>query len=300
MSQEEDTAFLLDDVVSPTVIPRQFIQPQPPTRRTANVPMLNPIAHRTRARAAQPPAADPLRQEPEAPQPDTAPARELVDQPRQDSPMPSPAPSVAPTSTVRGPTTSIALRPADAIDGPLDFTNKIHVSIYNEMSKELPDSYDGSTKTMRDFLAQVQHRANNSNWTNMVTINTPDFPAINLITRHGFVTMDQVRHHATAYWNRPSRDTQNSTAMYTAIYDSLEQPLLSKVNNRINECLAIPSNAETRDGPLLLKLVLTIVQVDTGATIINLHGESSPDITSRSRAQASSTLRSSTRKSPPF
>ena len=59
--------------------------------------------------------------------------------------------------------------------------------------------------------------------------------------------------------------------MYTAIYNSLEQPLLSKVNNQISKCLAIPSDADTRDGLLLLKLVLTIVQVDTGATIINLH-----------------------------
>ena len=59
--------------------------------------------------------------------------------------------------------------------------------------------------------------------------------------------------------------------MYTAIYDSLVQPLPAKVNNHINECLAIPDNGESKDGPLLLKLILLLVPVSMGATVINLH-----------------------------
>ena len=220
MSQEEDTAYLLDNVVSPTVIPGQVLQPEPPPRRTIDVPMQNPIAHRTRSRINQP-ALDPLPQEPDSPPP-----FKDFDQPEQNSPMPSSPPPSGPSRSARVPITSIALRPADAIDGPVDFTNKIHVSIYNEMSKELPDTYNGSTETLCNFLAQVQHRANNSNWTDMVTITILGTPAINLISRHGFVMMDQVRHHETTFWARPSRDTQNLTAMYTAIYDSLEQPYL--------------------------------------------------------------------------
>ena len=266
MSQEEDTAFILDNVVSQTVIPGQISQPEPPPGRTTNIPMQNPITHRTQSRIAQIPEIDPLWQEPDSPPP-----FEPFDQPDQNSPMPSPTPPPVPAPPIREPVTSTALQPADAIDRPLDFTDKNHVSIYNEMSKELPDPYDGSTDTLRDFLAQVQHRANNSNWTNMVTITTPGFPAVNLISCHGFVTMDQVWQHAATYWAQPSRNMQNSTTMYTAIYDSLEQPLLSKVKNQIDKCLAISSNSDSRDGPLLLKLVLTIVQVDTGSTIINLH-----------------------------
>ena len=106
----------------------------------------------------------------------------------------------------------------------------------------------------------------------MVTITTLNAPPVNLINCHGLVMMSQVqeREQRPIGFNHP-RNTQNSTAMYTAIYDSLEQPLLSKVNNQIDKCLAIPSNEDSRDGPLLLKLILTIVQVDTGATVINLH-----------------------------
>ena len=47
--------------------------------------------------------------------------------------------------------------------------------------------------------------------------------------------------------------------------------MLPKVNNHINECLAIPDDGESKDGPLLIKLILTLVQVNTGATVINLH-----------------------------
>ena len=265
MSQEEDTAFLFDDVVSPTVIPTRLTQATP-RRRTTDVTMSHPVAHRTQSCAGQTPATDPLQQEP-----DSLPDVKPPDQPEEISQMPSPTPVTNPTAPLKGPPMSIAFRPLAAIDGPLDFTNKVHVSIYKEMLKELPDTYDGSTETLRDFLAHVQHRANNSNWTNMVTITTLNASPVNLIIRHGLVTMSQVRQHAAAYWFQPSRNTQNSTAMYTAIYDSLKQPLLSKVNNQIDECLAIPSNEDSRDGPLLLKLILTIVQVDTGATVINLH-----------------------------
>jgi hypothetical protein len=84
----------------------------------------------------------------------------------------------------------------------------------------------------------------------------------NLIENYGQVTIKSVRLQAMAIEAANSRDTQNSSQMYTFLITSITDGLLGKVISQREQYTSVGGFL---DGPSLLKVLVTISHVDTRA-----------------------------------
>ena len=140
MAKGIDTTFRIDDSILPTAQPGRLSQAAHlctgrATQQQGKMETQLPIATWTCLRSQQQGQQEPPVKDPN----DDLPPLDILRSP-EDSPqsIPRKPPATAPLSNTQGFSMNIALKPSDAIVGPLDFSNKVHVLIYKAMSKELP------------------------------------------------------------------------------------------------------------------------------------------------------------------
>jgi hypothetical protein len=164
-------------------------------------------------------------------------------------------------ATTRGGAVAFALSPALASNLLLDYRTSEGIKIYGKATAPLDMLFDGDSGGLRLFLSKVQQRATQFGWTGILQINQ-GAQTYSFIDDYGVLTIESIRLQATAIEAANSRNTQNSSQMYTFLITSITDGLLGKV---ISQREQYTSAGGFLDGPLLLKVMVTILHVNTRA-----------------------------------
>jgi hypothetical protein len=168
--------------------------------------------------------------------------------------------AVAAAATGGGAVT-FALSPALASSLLLDYRTGEGIKIYGKATAPLDVLFDGDSGGLRLFLSKVQQRATQFGWTGILHINQ-GAQKYSFIENYGVLTIESIRVQATAIEAANSRDTQNSSQMYTFLITSITDGLLGKVISQREQYTSVSGFL---DGPSLLKVLVTISHVDTRA-----------------------------------
>ena len=76
--------------------------------------------------------------------------------------------------------------------GNLNLSERTSITLFNKGAEPLTTKFDGSPKNLQPFLADLQTRANECNWTSILTIVDDNHEDQNVLTEHGFLTKDNV------------------------------------------------------------------------------------------------------------
>jgi hypothetical protein len=169
------------------------------------------------------------------------------------------AATAAATANVRQVT--FALSPALASNTMLDYKTSEGIKIYGKATSPLDSLFDGDSGALRLFLSKVQQRATQFGWTPILQIDQGG-TILSFIENYGQITINSIKAAAAIHVAANDRNTQNSSQMYTLLITSITDVLLGKV---ISQKEHYKSTAGFQDGPSLLKVIVTILQVDTRA-----------------------------------
>ena len=182
-------------------------------------------------------------------------------------PVPAAVPAAAPLVV------PFALTPGLATQGIIDFTSSDGKKFYYQATKSIfndPDEkYDGSQEKLQHFLYYVGLRATEYGWNEngILDIDLDNGETINLITRYGEVTLQQVVDHVATYMNTPCRAAQDSTMLFHALNKSISSTLTDKIRNKTQ--VYIVNGASS--GEIFLRLIIMEVKTDTNATLRQLY-----------------------------
>jgi hypothetical protein len=129
---------------------------------------------------------------------------------------------------VTGGVVTFVLSPALASNLLLDYRTGEGIKIYGKATAPLNVLFDGDSGGLHLFLSKVHQRATQFGWTAILQINQAA-QVYNFIENYGQVTIESVRLQAMAIEAANSRDTQNSSQMYTFLITSITDGLLGKV-----------------------------------------------------------------------
>ena len=164
------------------------------------------------------------------------------------------APAAPPAQV--SPVFTIARNPGGAITGPLNLaTDKVHITFYNGAIKGLEPRYNGDAKHLMAFLASVSAHSKIYNWANILTYGQEDFFKL-----YGTISKDDMRAKAATYSGaQVTRESQDSAMMALFLQNSVDTDLFSRLLNISHEYLV----DNLPDGPLMLKTIISLVQVAT-------------------------------------
>jgi hypothetical protein len=163
-----------------------------------------------------------------------------------------------------GPTRPVAfaLSPALATITLINYGTVEGIKLYGRAWAPLDNLFNGDSASLRLFLYKVQTRATQSGWTAILQISNQAGQVFDFIENYGQITIAAIRVQATALEAANSRNTQNSSQMYAFLITSINDELLGKVMSQKEQYTSVGG---FQDGPSLLKLIVTILHVDTRA-----------------------------------
>jgi hypothetical protein len=149
------------------------------------------------------------------------------------------------------------------------------MKLYNAAIEPLATKYSGNTIGLHVFLRDIQERAREYGWDEILTIPIMDpagEPAIrNLIKQYGLITLADIRSHATIYENQAGRNAQNASQMYTFLYKSLsEEAKLMVLMDYHDYTLVTEDGNQVSNGPAFLKVIIRNTTVDTRSTVFHI------------------------------
>ena len=156
---------------------------------------------------------------------------------------------------------TFALSPARASNTLLNYRTSEGIKIYGKATSPLDTLFNGESGSLRLFLGKVQQRAIQFGWTSVLLVNH-NGQVLNFIENYGQVSTSTLKQKAAITEFANSRDTQNSSQMYTFLITSISDGMLGKV---MSQKAQYTSATGFQDGPSLLKVIVTISHVDTRA-----------------------------------
>ncbi|CAB9526634.1 unknown protein [Seminavis robusta] len=182
--------------------------------------------------------------------------------------IPPPPPRVVP----------FAVTPAGAGDAAWDFTSSTGLKIFVASTAPFAASYDGNESELRDFLRKILQRAQTYGWTQIFFIADDAGVVRNLTKEHGCLTLANVQTAAIANLRGTGRPHQATECLRQLIVGSVSAAIADKLYHRranytINaaaaagEGEAIPAPIMKEDGTCMLYELITLVSVETRATV---------------------------------
>jgi hypothetical protein len=160
---------------------------------------------------------------------------------------------------------------------PWNFTTGDGLKLFQAATKAIEDKFDGDMEKLQYFLDAIQERANTYGMDGVLRINigtaaAPEFR--NLTTEYGSITDAQMRAHAIVYQRLDERDRQCSAILVSLISASITPELLDELKQKDYSVTVQvgtpPAEQKRQDGPLMLFQLITLVSVDTRATVSTL------------------------------
>ena len=153
--------------------------------------------------------------------------------------------------------------PGGAITGVLNLTdNKIHLTFYSMAIKGLDPKFNGDPQHLMSFLASVASHATVYDWKNILTFGGKDF-----FSKYGTITAAEIRAQAMQYsGEQVTRESQNSAMLALFLQNSIDQDLYARLLNVSSEYTVNGYH----DGPLMLKTIISLIQVATNGNAMAL------------------------------
>ena len=153
----------------------------------------------------------------------------------------------------------------------LDYTTATGRKAFENATAPIDPKYDGKPEGLRGFMSSVDEKAKLHGWdTHLFKVTIAATNSVkDLLIEHGQIKMSDVRAQATQYTGQPTRTAQAAAHLRAFLANSLEQDILLQVKDRRSEYMV----NGFEDGPAMLKLVLSIVSINTRATVACLHAE---------------------------
>lgn len=166
------------------------------------------------------------------------------------------------------PGANFALTPAQVNNDYIDYGTKAGENLWKQATLKLAEEpFDCTADGLRDFLQQVQRRAEIMGWDNSVLtiprdIDNPVGPSDDFFEHYGELKMETLRECASSYVLTQTRVAQDSVQLYHCLYNSLSKAGRDKVSLRHAEYTV----NSIRSGLLLLKVIIQASTIDTNAT----------------------------------
>jgi len=136
------------------------------------------------------------------------------------------------------------------------------MALYAMATKGIEPKYNGDPAYLMSFLASVSSQATIFDWGSILTFGAKEF-----FKDYGTITTADMKAKATTYTGAViTRDSQNSAMMALYLQNSIDQNLFSKLLNISTEYTV---NGQ-RDGPMMLKTIISLVQVATEGSAMAL------------------------------
>ena len=171
------------------------------------------------------------------------------------------------------PALNFALAPAQAYDGPLNYTKPEHHKIYKSGIRTVAeDPFTCEADRLFQFLREVQIRATEMGWIDgILNINTNPNPADppiheNLIKNYGTITLEQVIATEKTYIAEPQRKAQDTYMLYLCLMASLTSDAKKKVMIWSDQYQIEIRGKTYSSGVALLKVIIRESHLDTSAT----------------------------------
>ena len=153
-----------------------------------------------------------------------------------------------------------------------DWTTRHGANLFANMTAPIKPMYSGTQEALKNFLSLFGVIAMTYGWTPLIlTIpdavpTVPPRPPRNLITQYGMIPIEDIRAHAMTYVGLPVRAAQAGEVMASVIVNSLEDVPLRKLMTKIDTFTV----GGRLNGPLMLKVLLKQVTIETRSTVMNL------------------------------
>jgi hypothetical protein len=169
---------------------------------------------------------------------------------------------------------AFALFPGRATITALDFNNSDDVKLYKTAITAMTTPFNLAPIGLTQFLSNVQDRATEFGWENLLTV--PTGPATarvnrNIITDYGLITMADCEAHAATYFAQTTRQAQNSAMLYTFLSKSLTEEARMLVFAFKGDFMRTSQTIGSIGvGILLFKTIIGKAVVDSAATVDTL------------------------------
>ena len=167
-----------------------------------------------------------------------------------------------------------ALTPAEVDNDPIPYGTTEGKKLYKAATTPLETKFDGESDKFQLFLEDVTQHAEEHNWGPILRIPNNAGAQRSLLHHIGKLTEANIRDHESTFINaQNSRDAQRTTQMYYFIYHSLESDIRKRVTNERSRYIITINDREYYSGPLLLKAIAALVQVDTASVVADVHAQ---------------------------
>lgn len=138
------------------------------------------------------------------------------------------------------------------------------IKTFNKAIEGLSNKFDGKAESLATFLVSVNDQADTFGWRAQLTIPSGAPPVDrDLIRDYGSITLEEVQTHALTWAGTNTRAAQNAYMMYMFIMNSLTPEFKTKTILQPDKYHV--GAARVKDGPSLLKHVISKTYVDTRA-----------------------------------
>ena len=166
-----------------------------------------------------------------------------------------------------------ALTPAEVDNDPINYRTTEGGKLFKAATAPLATKFNGQADKFFLFLNDVTQHAEQHNWGPILQVPNDANAACFLLEHFGELSEGNIHAHALTYIAANTRDAQRSAQMYYFLYYSLEADIRKRVTNEAARYTIIINNRTYHSGPLFLKAIAALVNVDTASTIADVHAQ---------------------------
>ena len=157
----------------------------------------------------------------------------------------------------------------------INYATRDGSKLFDQAVAKLSTTFDfEDSSELQALLDQIAARAITCGWSHVFKIDCQPDPVVvgnevmrDLLTEYGSITEAHVLRSALSYVNGQTRKAQDGFNSYMCIYASLDTSVIKKLAPFMDSCEVSHDNAITKNGPLLLKCIISEIFVDTRATV---------------------------------
>ena len=198
----------------------------------------------------------------------------------------------APQGQQQQPVAAFAMTPAQAIQGPFDFTNKTAQIVYKQAIESLygkdEDSFAAEEKEVNGLVNRLTDRASDQGWANDLApaeglLNVPTAitaggaqqpPFHNMLNSYGEVAADRIKRYEIFINGTNNRRKQQLGMLYKCLMASLTKEAAAKINVWRDQFLHEDHQGRKIQGGIsLLKVMIRESGSDSGATVQSLRNQ---------------------------
>lgn len=133
-------------------------------------------------------------------------------------------------------TVAFARSPALAQTDLLDYTTAAGAKIFSKATEALPTTFSLAQPNVKVLINELRTRTGTYGWKDQMNINVTATGAAtqssqSILSKHGSITMDQVKDNSNTYIDTNVRSTQNNYQVYLCLTNSVDDDTKKRMSN---------------------------------------------------------------------